>query len=240
MNITALFRDLTLASSDFRGMLTRESKIVARLMPASPAMEFTNWRLKGNSLEEATLYPAFEPDGSPTTAAIAVLTEEASGRKHGISSASIWNGTTQPNEGASMSCHVTDAKILPDRFTMRVGNPACYPTFQDFAKIIEGIASTFGADTIEAAPNGYFDKQVFNDKPGVGWMLYLPKVITQQQVPEARALIPVPADGKQTGTIIVSVTDAPFSIDNPEHVEAANRIEIRLVDQDLLPNYAGI
>ncbi|WP_244131722.1 hypothetical protein [Burkholderia multivorans] len=56
MNITALFRDLTLASSDFRGMLTRESKIVARLMPASPAMEFTNWRLKGNSLDEATLY----------------------------------------------------------------------------------------------------------------------------------------------------------------------------------------
>ncbi|AOJ14122.1 hypothetical protein WJ02_11360 [Burkholderia vietnamiensis] len=72
-------------------------------------------------------------------------------------------------------------------------------------------------------------------------MLYLPQVITQQQVPEARALIPVPEAGKnQTGTIIVSVIDAPFSIDNPEHVEAANRIEIRLVDQDLLPTYSNI
>jgi len=43
---------------------------------------------------------------------------------------------------------------------------------------------------------------------------------------EARALIPVPTDGKQTGTIIVSVTDAPFSVGNHEHIEAANRIEI--------------
>ena len=61
------------------------------------------------------------------------------------------------------------------------------------------------------------------------------------EVPEARALIPVPEAGrKQTGTIIVSVTDAVFSVDNPEHVEIANRIEIRLVDQDLLPRYADI
>ena len=58
---------------------------------------------------------------------------------------------------------------------------------------------------------------------------------------EARALIPVKAhDGEQIGTIIVSVTDAVFSVDNSEHVEAANRIEIRLVDQDLLPAYADI
>nr|BAO18957.1 hypothetical protein [Burkholderia sp. M701] len=82
---------------------------------------------------------------------------------------------------------------------------------------------------------------MFNDKPGIGWMLYLPKVISVQQVPEARALIPVPDAGRnQTGTIIVSVTDAVFSIDNPEHIEIANRIEIRLVDQDLLPAYADI
>ncbi|WP_414695089.1 hypothetical protein [Paraburkholderia sp.] len=71
-------------------------------------------------------------------------------------------------------------------------------------------------------------------------MLYLPKVITAQQVPEARALIPVPGAGKQqTGTIIVDVTDTVFSV-NPEHVEIANRIEIRLVDQDLLPAYAEL
>lgn len=65
--------------------------------------------------------------------------------------------------------------------------------------------------------------------------------LTVQQVPKARALIPVrDASGKQTGTIIVSVTDAVFSAGNPEHVEIANRVENRLVDQDLLPRYADL
>ncbi len=82
---------------------------------------------------------------------------------------------------------------------------------------------------------------MFDDKPGVGWMLYLPTLLTAQQVPETRELIPVPEAGrKQTGTIIVSVPDAVFSVDSSEHVEVANRIEIRLVDQDLLPAFADL
>jgi hypothetical protein len=48
------------------------------------------------------------------------------------------------------------------------------------------------------------------------------------------------ADKKQTGTIIVSVTDEPFSDQKPEHVKIANAIEIRLVDQDLLPRFADL
>jgi hypothetical protein len=31
-----------------------------------------------------------------------------------------------------------------------------------------------------------------------------------------------------------------FSLDNASHVELANRIEMRLVDQDLLPRYADL
>jgi hypothetical protein len=72
-------------------------------------------------------------------------------------------------------------------------------------------------------------------------MIYLPKVLTTQQVPEARMLVPVKGTGKQQlGTIIVSVTDEPFSIDNPAHLKIANDIEVRLVDQDLLPRYADL
>lgn len=71
--------------------------------------------------------------------------------------------------------------------------------------------------------------------------MYLPTVITQQQVPEAREIVPVQEAGHaQTGTIIVSTTDAPFSMQNPEHIETANRIEVRLVDQDLLPAFADL
>ena len=82
---------------------------------------------------------------------------------------------------------------------------------------------------------------VFPGRPGAGWMLYLPKVLTVSQVPEAEALVPMPEPGKnQTGTIIVSVTEAAFSDRDAEHVRIANKIEVRLVDQDLLPRYADL
>jgi hypothetical protein len=85
----------------------------------------------------------------------------------------------------------------------------------------------------------------FKDRPGVGWMLYLPRVLTVEQGPEARALVPIMGTDekgkkKQFGTIIVSVTDGPFSDQNPEHVKIANAIEIRLADQDLLPRYIDL
>jgi hypothetical protein len=63
-------------------------------------------------------------------------------------------------------------------------------------------------------------------------------------VPEAHALIPVEdvtqGYGRQMGTIIVSVTDEAFDENNKEHVAIANTIEIRLVDQDLLPLLADL
>ena len=83
-------------------------------------------------------------------------------------------------------------------------------------------------------------KAVFQDKPGVSWMLYLPRVLTADQVPEARALVPVVDAKGVEGTIIVSVTDAPFSLENPEHVATANAIEVRLTDLDVLPRYADL
>ncbi|AMR79841.1 Imm52 family immunity protein [Cupriavidus nantongensis] len=82
---------------------------------------------------------------------------------------------------------------------------------------------------------------VFPDRPGVGWMIYLPTILTEQHVPEARALVSVlDENNKQIGTIVVSVTDAPFSGTDPEHVRSANAIEVRLVDQDLLPRYIDL
>nr|WP_235211778.1 immunity 52 family protein [Janthinobacterium sp. RA13] len=112
-------------------------------------------------------------------------------------------------------------------------------------ELLSIIAGSLRPVLITVARNDYFEKQVFKDRPGVGWMLYLPRILTLQQVPEARALVPVMAmdeqgKDKQIGTIIVSVTDEPFSDENPEHVKIANAIEIRLVDQDLLPRYVDI
>lgn len=104
--------------------------------------------------------------------------------------------------------------------------------------ICQGDTTSHGGKVLEGNPTATLEGRPIS---GVGWMIYLPRKITVQQVPEARALVPVKNnDGKEVGTIIVSVTDAVFSTDNAEHVEIANRIEIRLVDQDLLPAYADI
>ncbi|EJN01734.1 hypothetical protein PMI40_03221 [Herbaspirillum sp. YR522] len=83
--------------------------------------------------------------------------------------------------------------------------------------------------------------KVFDDRPGVGWMLYLPRTINTQQVPEAQELIAVhDKDGGQQGTIIVSIRDEPFSVDNEEHIKVAASIEMRLVEHDLLPRYSDL
>ncbi|KAB0642603.1 immunity 52 family protein [Burkholderia latens] len=240
MEINAMFRDASMASNDYSEMLSRQSQLVTALAAKDDVMAHVNWRLTGDSLEEATLYPAFDEAGGPSTPALAVLNERSGQKKRKVSHAAIWNAEAGADDGAAISCFVSDAKILPDRVSLDIDSPHCCASFNDMADIVRAVVDAFHPLVVEVSPKGYFEKQVFEDKPGVGWMVYLPRAISQQEVPEARALIPVSADGKQTGTIIVSITDAPFSLDNREHVEAANRIEIRLVDQDLLPQYADI
>nr|WP_281261810.1 Imm52 family immunity protein [Caballeronia novacaledonica] len=82
--------------------------------------------------------------------------------------------------------------------------------------------------------------KVFPDRPGVGWMLYLPRRIEIEQVPEARMIHHVKDLNGTEGTILISEIDGPFDADNPEHVKVANAIEIRLADQDLLPRYVDL
>ncbi len=234
-----MFREPTLSPLDFEAMLAREARVVAALAEKEPSMTAANWRLKGKTADEANLYRAFDENAQPSTAALAVLGEKARRKKPSSTFVAIWNGGAGEDGGASMACHVSDAKIVPDRVSLSLDEETCFQTMDDMVDIVKSIIDAFDPLVVQISPKGYFEQQVFDDKPGVGWMLYLPKVITAAQVPEAHALIPVPAPGKQqTGTIIVSVSNVVFSADVPEHVEVANRVEIRLVDQDLLPAYS--
>ncbi|AOJ68204.1 MULTISPECIES: immunity 52 family protein [Burkholderia] len=237
MNITASFRDSSLTAFDFPEILARVSKIIDALKAHDDSLRYENWMLKGDSQEDATRYHVYDAAGIATPAALAVLREEFRNSKD-FTYVAMWDGNLTSDDGASISCHVGD-KSLPDTLTLRIEGER-WSAYAAISGIVSTMVAVFSPALVEVSFDEYAVKQVFDDKPGVGWMLYLPKVITQQQVPEARALIPVPAKGKQTGTIIVSVTDAPFSVDNPEHVAIANRIEIRLVDQDLLPAYVDI
>lgn len=203
-----------------------------------------NWFLSQDTKEKSFLYPVFDDSGELTTAAETVLETEFKGEKFRFLSA--WNGELGEGEGATMALGFSDSDWPAWSFKISYKGVGAKRLGIDGVKeLLSIIAGSLRPVLITVARNDYFEKQVFKDRPGVGWMLYLPRILTPQQVPEARALVPVMATGeqgkdKQIGTIIVSVTDEPFNDENPEHVKIANAIEIRLVDQDLLPRYVDI
>lgn len=205
---------------------------------ASASPKLASWLLKGKSKVEAFLYDVFDATG-PTSAAAAVLNEKL---KNDIETriVSIWNGHDDDGDGASIK-YFGRLKPAVSVLTLNTESDAFTDDWTAAVEVVKGAALLWHSSSVSVETSGYYDRKVFKDRPGIGWMLYLPKVLTSQQVPEARALVPVlGADKKQIGTIVVSVTDEPFSDENPEHVKIANAIEIRLVDQDLLPRYADL
>jgi hypothetical protein len=238
MEINAQFRDAILSPTDFETVLSRLGRIIDAIAERCSELGKGEWHLKGETPKEAMLYHAFDGD-APSAAALAVLREEFR-KSQDQTYVAIWAHRENSESGGSMTCHVGPQGELNSIAVSLTGKDDLID-FDAFTSYVIRIAEEFHPIYAEVSPAEYFEKRVFDDKPGVGWMLYLPKAITVQKVPEARALIPVPEAGrKQTGTIIVSVTDGVFSVDNPEHLEVANRIEIRLVDQDLLPRYSDI
>lgn len=204
----------------------------------SPKLD--EWFLTGDSKDEAYHYAAFDDHG-PTTAAAAVLRERM--RSEGptltvVRSFGLWNGESG-GDGASMqSLYRQTNEPSFVYFNTRLPDFLVYanvlPTVLQMVQIWKPLFVTAGP---------YFYDPVFKDRPGVAWMLYLPRALSVQQVPEARALVPVmglTTSGKeiQTGTVIASITDEVFSEENTEHVRIAHAIEVRLADQDLLPRYA--
>jgi hypothetical protein len=243
MQFVAQFREKPdVDQADYAFHLKRLWPIIEVL--ASKDQRLGEWFLKGDTEDEARLYRVYEASATPTSAVLAVLREKYRGEEQLAKTIGMWNGRTLKKDGAALSL-VVDTGHMPRNFDLSVGEENAASSrlggFESVAQVVAAIADAYGAAYVTAGSRKYAAKQVFDDKPGVGWMLYLPKVVTAQQLPEARALIPVPEAGrKQTGTIIVSVTDAVFSVNNPEHIEVANRIEIRLVDQDLLPRYTDV
>lgn len=204
---------------------------------------FSRWFLASDkSREDALRYEAFD-DRGPRAVALDVVRADAAGVTD-IRSVGLWNGAEGKGDSASL---VSRCNVLgrPDAFEFRLKVRPEVVTWHTGASWISEALKIWPASYATFGPFWHNESQVFKDRPGVGWMLYLPRVLTAQQVPEARALVPVMSriqQGKeaQTGTIIVSVTDEPFSDENPEHVKIANDIEVRLVDQDLLPRYADL
>ena len=90
-------------------------------------------------------------------------------------------------------------------------------------------------------PARYFAMhQVFKDRLGAGWILYLPQIIAEDALPASTSIFPVSRAETQLGTLIVSVCDELFDVRNPAHIQAANAIEVSLADLDLLPLHTAL
>lgn len=218
----------SLAAHEILGELRAFIECVGSL---SPRLRLDQWLLAGNTVTEAEMYTVFD-NGQPTVSAIAVseaLLKGASDPR----SIKIWNGQEESQGASAMYIGRPNPNISLLTFT--AGPDAFTDDWKAISNAISKAAVLWKSAYITLHSNGYWPHQTFKDRPGVGWMLYLDKVITLRQVPEARALVPVMDGKQQIGTIIVSEIDGPFSDANPEHVRVANQIEVRLADLDLLP-----
>ena len=200
------------------------------------------WYLGGKSLEEALQYEAFAEGFNGHTAALAVLNaQRKKSKQNDGTDVFLWNGEDSPETGASMVVNVYTGPF-PSRATLKLGGDPSKPRIGDYEATAEFLAlmvrSTRAVCAFVYDQSGYGNKLTFEDRPGVGWMLYLPRVLTASDVPEARALIPLKEDDGRRGTIIVSVTDAVFDDQNKDHLKAARDIKTRLVSNDWLPTWA--
>lgn len=226
----------------FRPIVEQIGPIVRYLQQIDPLGK--EWFLMGDTEAESLLYSAFDGTGQLTPAAEAVLETKFKGDN--VRYLAVWNGKLEESEGASFNLmfHNEDwpawnLRINYGESIQRLGG------LDDVLGLLSTIVNSLRPAYVTVARDEYFEKQVFQDRPGVGWMLYLPRVLTAKQVPEARSLFPVMVKdekGKdnQIGTVIVSLTDEIFSDENPEHIKVSNAIEIRLVDQDLIPTFAEL
>lgn len=215
-------------------------KVALLLEPIGMPLE--DWCPPADTPEDARRIQAFEREG-PTRAALAIVAEnERQEPADHFRYLGTWNGYEEEG-GAAILLGLTLADD-PGNSTFLLQAQAV-PALCRKANLIEvltGLSLQWQPPFIAVDPGSYgMRHKVFSDRPGAGWLLYLPGRITRAQVPEAAELLPVlNDDGQQRGTIIVSVAGDAFDDENPDHIQAANAIEIRLADQDLLPRYSAL
>jgi len=180
--------------------------------------------------------------GGVTTAALAMTKAERQDDPE-MRFIGVWNG--QETDGFAGYRTLLGTDLSPSTFFMDIRELNQLRDYRAVLKVVLKVIEIWKPYLVEVAPFAYAAKQVFETRPKAGWMVYLPLTLTTEQVPEAAELIPVydEQDGKkkktQRGTVVVSVTET-FDAKNPEHIQRANAIEIRLADQDLLPTYMDL
>lgn len=230
LGITANFRQGAVLPSieEHYGALWEIAKALQTL-----GVPLDEWFPPANTEENSFLNKAFTETG-PSTAALALARADQDNHATDLRSLGVWNG--KEDDGGIVYSITYDTGRIPSVFRFSCEEVAPLSDYRNTAKFVQKIAMIWKPMVIQVRPNEYAGQSVFPDRPGAGWILYLPFDINARQVPEAAEVIKIMDDkGKvQRGSLIVTVAET-FDVQNPEHIKKANAIETKLVDQDLLP-----
>lgn len=194
------------------------------------------WLLATGDKDGSFRYPAFEnAEAGPALLAFHRERYSRKGESH-PRSCTLWNGQLEKGHRASLSIGYNTPQPALETISISLDDIDEWHDWKTAARFIQTCVALYSPKALFIQPAKY--EPVFYDKPSVGWMLYLPRALTPSEVPEAHRLEPVlDVDGKRLGTIVISITDGILDVNNPEHINLAHDIEIRLADQDLLPRY---
>lgn len=210
-------------------------KIAKLFEPFGLALD--HWYPPARTPKKSLAQTAFDHNG-PTPAALNML--RLQDQKSPIPTyriTGVWSGQEKGRGGAYSISLSSDPGNPTCLFRAQFDEVDALDDWKNMQRFMLGLLDIWPlAVQMEVGPMKYYTQhQVFPKRSGAGWMLYVPRAIVREQLPEAAQLVPVMEGDEQKGTIVVSVSDSVFSIDDPEHVKIANAIEIRLADQDLLP-----
>ena len=104
-----------------------------------------------------------------------------------------------------------------------------------FDKMIKYNGWAFKYILLDTEQYRFNQREVFDDRLPVGWMLYLPVKITHEDAPSAYKLFDVDND---IGTIVVSKDE--FNGKDQTDIACANNVEMELAANGLLPLIKGM
>lgn len=174
-------------------------------------------------------------EGGTTPAALAMAHADKANSATDLRSLGVWNGIDE--EGGMAFTTMLKTSVRPSTFEFSVKGSEPLKDVANVLKVVHAVLDIWSPVMILVGPHGYDELKVFQDRPPVSWMTYLPLKVETHNAPEASSLVPIfDSENRRKGTIIVSVLDT-FDVENKEHVKRANELEIRLADQDLLPRF---
>ncbi|WP_340618617.1 hypothetical protein [Xenorhabdus entomophaga] len=197
------------------------------------------WYLSGDTPEEALTRVAFDKQGI-TKESIKDF-EDGYTEAYPMVMSGIWDGENNTNGCVIFYHNYRRNQLGQTKIEINLSIKETEFQFNKLLDFVNFLVSHHYAPSI-TLENGKYSlkrKQVFPDRLSAGWMLYLPIEINSAMVSMAEEIIPITDKHGEAGSLIITTKDI-FDIENQEHINKANDIEICLRDLQLLPLMAEV